>query len=285
MNWFNHGKVDIIVIDRFYRREEVDKLPEHIKNNLRPVVDGLTVEHHRWPNRKEMLFVVQDGEQQRLARWYPLGMQDDVFRQYVYRHGFPDSWGTMAHIRPGMSADYPITSLQRLLPLTTLAEGVAVTVDHLTYPNRLEDGGYNTETEQGCMYVHDDIAIQIDHLLKRDIKPVYLTNWRDERVAIAATEKLQSVRPVSCISPSAVDMLSVLRDSCYAEGLIHPLGYALVYGVRYNDWDLTIPSVEVMISKSGKWLPVVGVDDHNEDLANEIERTGYVRWDIADLKP
>ena len=52
MNWFNHGKVDIIVIDRFYRREEVDKLPEHIKNYLRPVVDGLTVEHHRWPNRQ-----------------------------------------------------------------------------------------------------------------------------------------------------------------------------------------------------------------------------------------
>lgn len=93
MNWFNHGKVDIIVIDRFYRREEADKLPEHIKNNLRSVVDGLTVEHHRWPNRKEMLFVVQDGEQQRLARWYPLGMQDEVFQQYTYRHGFPDSWG------------------------------------------------------------------------------------------------------------------------------------------------------------------------------------------------
>ena len=283
MNWLNHGKVDIIVIDRFYRREEVDKLPEHIKNNLRPVVDGLTVEHHRWPNRKEMLFVVQDGEQQRLARWYPLGMQDEVFQQYTYRHGFPDSWGTMAHIRPGMSADYPITSLQRLLPLTTLAEGVAVTVDHLTYPNRLEDGGYNTETEQGCMYVHDDIAIQIDHLLKRDIKPVYLTGWRDERVAQAASDKLQSVRPVRCISPSAVDMLSVLRDSCCAEGLIHPLGYALVHDV--NQYITSQRSVNVRISKDGDWLPVVGVDEHNEDLANEIERTGYVRWDIADLKP
>lgn len=284
MNWFNHGKVDIIVIDRFYRREEVDKLPEHIKNNLRPVVDGLTAEHHRWPNRKEMLFVVQDGEQQRLARWYPLGMQDEVFQQYTYRHGFPDSWGTMAHIRPGMSPDYPITSLQRLLPLTTLAEGVAVTVDHLTYPNRLEDGGYNTETEQGCMYVHDDIAIQIDHLLKRGIKPVYLTGWRDERVAQAASDKLQSVRPVRCISsPSAVDMLSVLRDSCCAEGLIHPLGYALVHDV--NQYITSQRSVNVRISKDGDWLPVVGVDEHNEDLANEIERTGYVRWDIADLKP
>lgn len=283
MNWFNHGKVDIIVIDRFYRREEVDKLPEHIKNNLRPVVDGLTVEHHRWPNRKEMLFVVQDGEQQRLARWYPLGMQDEVFRQYIYRHGFPDSWGTMAHICPGMSPDYPITSLQRLLPLNTFAEGVAVTVDHLTYPNRLEDGGYNTETEQGCMYVHDNIAIQIDHLLKRGIKPVYLTGWRDERVAQAASDKLQSVRPVRCISPSAVDMLSVLRDSCCAEGRIHPLGYALVHDV--NQCITSQRSVNVRVSKDGDWLPVVGVDDHNEDLVNEIERTGYVRWDIADLKP
>lgn len=283
MDWFNHGKVDIIVVDRFYRREEVDKLPEHIKVNLRPVVDGLTVEHHRWLNRKEMLFVIQDGEQQRLARWYPLGMQDELFQQYVYRHGFPDSWGTMAHIRPGMSVDYPITSLQRLLPLTTFAEGVAVTIDHLTYPNRLEDGGYNTETEQGCMYVHDGIAIQIDHLLKRGIKPVYLTGWRDERVAQAASDKLQSVRPVRRISPSAVDMLSVLRDSCCAEGLIHPLGYALVHDV--NQCITSQRSVNVRVSKDGDWLPVVGVDDHNEDLVNEIERTGYVRWDIADLKP
>lgn len=158
-----------------------------------------------------------------------------------------------------------------------------MTADHLTYPNRLEDGGYNTETEQGCMYVHEDIAIQIDHLLKRDIKPVYLTGWRDERVAQAASDKLQSVRPVRCVSHSAVDMLSVLRDSCCAEGLIHPLGYALVHDV--NQYITSQRSVNVRISKDGDWLPVVGVDEHNEDLANEIERTGYVRWDIADLKP
>lgn len=283
MNWFDHGKVDIIVIDRFYHREEADKLPEHIKVNLRPIVAGLTVEHHRRSKRKEMLFVVQDGEQQRLARWYPLGMQDEVFQRYIYRHGVPDHWDMLAHIRPGMSPDYPIASLQRLLPLSTLAEGVAVTIDQKVYPNLLTDGCYITETEQGCMYVHDDIAIQIDHLLKRGIKPVFMTNWRDERVAIAATEKLQSVRPASRISPSAVDMLSVLRDSCYAEDLIHPLGYALVHDVT----QFIIPqrSVHVRISKDGDWLPVVGVDNHNEDLVSEIERTGYVRWDISDLKP
>ncbi|EKA1377436.1 hypothetical protein OJ570_000262 [Escherichia coli] len=285
MNWFNHGKVDIIVIDRFYRREEVDKLPEHIKNNLRPVVDGLTVEHHRWPNRKEMLFVIQDGEQQRLARWYPLGMQDEVFRQYIYRHGFPDSWGTMAHIRPGMSPDYPITSLQRFLPLNTFAEGVAVTVDHLTYPNRLEDGGYNTETEQGCMYVHDNIAIQIDHLLKRGIKPVYMTTWRDERAARAVYDKLQSVRPVRYDNPSSIDTLRVLRDFSDDLSFIHPLGFVKPAGVRWND-DLQRVEVNIGIrSQQLNWVPVVGVENQTEQLVEDIEHTGYVRWDISDLKP
>lgn len=283
MNWFDHGKVDIIVIDRFYHREEADKLPEHIKVNLRPIVAGLTVEHHRRSKRKEMLFVVQDGEQQRLARWYPLGMQDEVFQRYIYRHGVPDHWDMLAHIRPGMSPDYPITSLQRLLPLSTLAEGVAVTIDQKVYLDPLADGCYVSETEQGCVYIHEDISIQIDHLLKRGIKPVYLTTWRDERAARAASDKLQSVRPVRCINPSAVDMLSVLRDSCCAEGLIHPLGYALVHDVNRCITSQNI--VNVRISKDGDWLPVVGVDDHNEDLVNEIERTGYVRWDIADLKP
>lgn len=279
-------KIDVTLIDRIYRREEVDQLPEHIKANLKPIVDGLAVEHHRWPKRKEMLFVIQDGEQQRLARWYPLGMQDEVFQQYMYRHGFPDGWGMLAHIRPGASADYPIACLERLLPLTTFAEGVAVTIDQKVYPARINafnEGDYDTETEQGCVYVHNDTAIQIEHLLKRDIKPVYLTGWRDARVAQAASDKLQSVRPVRCVSPSAVDMLSVLRDSCCAEGFIHPLGYALVHDV--SQFVTSQRTIKVQIRKDGDWLPVVGVNDHNEDLAREIERTGYVRWDIADLKP
>lgn len=288
MQTTNHEKISVIIIDRIYRREEVDQLPEHIKANLKPIITAMNVEHHQWPKRKETLFVIHADQQQQLARWYPLGMQDTVFQQYLYRHGFPDGWGMLAHVRPGISVDNPVTCLERLLPLTTFAEGVAVTVDQKVYPTRINafnEGDYSTETEQGCMHVHTDTAIQIDHLLKRDIKPVYLTGWRDEHAAIAVTEKLQSVRPVCCISPSAVDTLSVLRESCCAEGLIHPLGYALVQDVRYNDRDYETPSIEVKISKEGNWLPVVGVDIHNEDLAREIERIGYVRWDIADLRP
>lgn len=284
MSWFNQETIEITVIDRIYRREEADQLPEHIKANLRPIVDGLTVEHHRRPKRKETLFVIRDGAQQRLARWYPLGMQDEVFRQYTYRHGFPNGWGMLAHIQPGLSADYPITSLQCLLPVNTLAEGVAVTIDQKVYPNLLTDGCYVTETEQGCVHIHDGIAIQIDHLLKRGIKPVYMTTWRDERAAIAVYDKLQSVRPACRYNPATIDTLSILRDFCSTGSLIHPLGFVKPAGVRWNE-DLQRVEVRIVKQQQLKWVPVVGVEQQTEQLVRDIESVGYVRWDISDLKP
>ena len=160
-----------------------------------------------------------------------------------------------------------------------------MTVDHLTYPNRLEDGGYNTETEQGCMYVNDNIAIQIDHLLKRGIKPVFMTNWRDERAARAVYDKLQSVRPVRRDNPSSIDTLRVLRDFSDDLSFIHPLGFVKPAGVRWND---DLQRVEVNIGKRSQqlnWVPIVGVENQTEQLVEDIEHTGYVRWDISDLKP
>lgn len=155
-----------------------------------------------------------------------------------------------------------------------------MTVDHLTYPNRLEDGGYNTETEQGCMYVHDDIAIQIDHLLKRDIKPVYLTNWRDERVAIAATEKLQSVRLADGSPYNRRDISVLLKE--HDNDIIHPMGFVKATNVCWND---ELHRVEVSVGGLWNWVPVVGVENQTKELVYEIEHTGYVRWDISDLAP
>lgn len=277
-------KIDITIIDRIYRREEVDQLPEHIKANLKPIVTALNAEHHQWMKRKETLFVIQDGEQQQLARWYPLGLQDALLRQYLTHKGQLLGWDYFAHVSQYVVND-PLVSLGRLLPPTTLAQDLVATANHAFYPKPLLQGGYTTETDVGWVYVHDDTALVIEHLQQRNVTPVFMTTWRDERAAVVATEKLQSVRPENYVSPTAVDTLDLLRASCCAEGQIHPLGYALVQNVRYNDWDYEIPNVEVKISKDGDWLPVVGVDVHNEDLAREIERTGYVRWDIADLKP
>ncbi|MFS8300469.1 hypothetical protein ACMG5L_24250 [Escherichia coli] len=276
-------KIDITIIDRIYRREEVDQLPEHIKANLKPIVTALNAEHHHWTNRKEMLFVILDGEQQQLARWYPLGMQDAMLHHHLSHKGQWLGGDYFAHVSQYVVID-PMVSLGRLLPPSTLAKDFVATVDKAFYPNSLlRGGGYTTETDVGWVYVHDDTALVIEHLQHRNVTPVFMTTWRDERAAIAATEKLQSVRPVRYASPAASDTLDLLRTSCCAEGQIHPLGYALVHDVSQFITSQNI--VHVRISKDGDWLPVVGVDVHNEDLVNEIERTGYVRWDIADLKP
>lgn len=275
-------KIDVTLIDRIYRREEVDQLPEHIKANLKPIVTALNAEHHHWTNRKETLFVIQDGEQQQLARWYPLGLQDALLRQYLTHKGQLLGWDYYAHVSQYVVND-PLVSLGRLLPPTTLAKDLVATANHAFYPKPLLQGGYTTETDVGWVYVHDDTALVIEHLQQRNVTPVFMTTWRDERAAIAATEKLQSVRPENYVGSTTVDTLDLLRTSCCAEGQIHPLGYALVHDV--NQFITSQNIVHVRISKDGDWLPVVGVAVHNEDLAREIERTGYVRWDIADLKP
>lgn len=279
----SNDEINTTIIDRVYYRDLVDKLPEHIKANLKPVTNALEVKHHKWPKRKETLFVIGDGKQQQLARWYPLGMQDAMLHHHLSHKGQWLGGDYFAHVSQYVVID-PMVSLGRLLPPSTLAKDFVATVDKAFYPNSLlRGGGYTTETDVGWVYVHDDTALAIEHLQHRNVTPVFMTTWRDERAAIAATEKLQSVRPVRYASPAANDILELLRTSCCAEGLIHPLGYALVHDVT----QFVIPqrSVHVRISKDGDWLPVVGVDDHNEDLVNEIEHTGYVRWDISDLKP
>lgn len=278
----NNDEINTVIIDRVYRRDEVDKLPEHIKVNLKSIVNALEVKHQKWPKRKETLFVIRDGEQHQLARWYPLGMQDAILHHHLSHKGQLLSGDYLAHVSRYVVSG-PMVSLGRLLPPSTLAKDLVATADKAVYPNALLIGGYTTETDVGRVYVHDDTAVMIEHLQHRNVTPVFMTTWRDERAAIAATEKLQSVRPVRYASPAANDTLELLRTSCCAEGLIHPLGYALVYDVI----QFVIPqrSVHVRINNDGDWLPVVGVDDHNEDLVNEIEHTGYVRWDISDLKP
>lgn len=112
-----------------------------------------------------------------------------------------------------------------------------------------------------------------------------MTNWRDERVARAVYDKLQSVRLVRCDNPSTIDTLRVLRDFSDDLSFIHPLGFVKPAGVCWND---DLQRVEVNIGKRTQqlnWVPVVGVEKQTEELVHEIERTGYVRWDISDLKP
>ncbi|MFS8300531.1 hypothetical protein ACMG5L_24615, partial [Escherichia coli] len=79
----SNDEINTTIIDRVYYRDLVDKLPEHIKANLKPVTNALEVKHHKWPKRKETLFVIGDDKQQQLARWYPLGMQDAMLHHHL----------------------------------------------------------------------------------------------------------------------------------------------------------------------------------------------------------
>ena len=66
------------------------------------------------------------------------------------------------------------------------------------------------------------------------------------------------------------------------DGLVHPLGYALVYDVR---WNMSLQIAEVKIADYGDWLPVISHNPQSEETAERIRDVGYIRWDISDLGP
>lgn len=65
------------------------------------------------------------------------------------------------------------------------------------------------------------------------------------------------------------------------DGLVHPLGYALVYDVR---WNMSLQLTEVKIT-GHEWLPMISRNSQTEEIAERIREIGYVRWDISDLTP
>ncbi|MFS8300528.1 hypothetical protein ACMG5L_24600, partial [Escherichia coli] len=69
-----------VVVNRIYAASDLEKLPQDILDNLKVVVTYITVKDPSTPRREDRLLVIGEGEEQQLAYYHPLGMQDPVFR-------------------------------------------------------------------------------------------------------------------------------------------------------------------------------------------------------------
>ncbi|EKH6014585.1 hypothetical protein O8H94_001147 [Escherichia coli O157] len=268
------------VITRVYHENEIGHLPEHIKVNLRKIVSVCDVEKITWPKPKDRLIEITDGEQRVLAYYHPIGMQNAVFQYYFKEHGGAFARGFYAYVDPDADVfDFKI-SANCLLPTNVLAEGLAATL-YDRYIHEMDSPDFVANSDLGWIHLPADIAEAAKYIRHRNVLPVVMPEWRDSEYGWGLRDKLQSVHLASVKTYSRSDILALLKD--YDEDYIHPMGFLRPNGVCWNE-DLQRVEVNVGGRWRLNWVPVVGVENQTERLVDDIERTGYVRWDISDLK-
>lgn len=268
------------VITRVYHENEIEHLPEHIKANLRKIVSVCDVEKITWPKPKDQLIEIADGEQRVLAYYHPIGMQNDVFQYCFKEHGGAFARGFYAYVDPDADVfDFKV-SANCLLPTNVLAEGLAATL-YDRYIHEMDSPDFIANSDLGWIHLPADIADATKYIRHRNVLPVVMPKWRDRNYGIEITNRLQSVRVANGHAYSRSEIGDLLSE--YDDNLIHPMGFVKATSIDYID---DLRQVKVLIGEAWRchWVPVVGVEKQTEELIHEIARTGYVRWDISDLK-
>lgn len=267
------------VVNRIYDARDLEKLPQNILNNLKVVVKYITVNDPSTPSREDRLLVIGEGNDQQLAYYHPLGMQDPVFRgrmangravnpNYYYAHIDPDHTGQESRIK-----------MLNIIPPYYAGHGVAAALDEHTVIDG-ELARFVAYSDLGWVHLTAEETTYNHQLRRRNVIPYAMTGWKDIELGCDITKRLQRVRP-AMKSLRSEDVRGLL--TMYAQdGLVHPLGYALVYDVR---WNMSLQLTEVKITGHGEWLPMISRDSQTEEVAERIREIGYVRWDISDLAP
>lgn len=267
------------VVNRIYDARDLEKLPQNILNNLKVVVKYITVNDPSTPSREDRLLVIGEGNEQQLAYYHPLGMQDPVFRgrmangravnpNYYYAHIDPDHTGQESRIK-----------MLNLIPPYYAGHGVAAALDEHT----VIDGDmvrFVAYSDLGWVHLTAEETTHNHQLRRRNVIPYAMTGWKDIELGCDITKRLQRVRPA--VKSLRSEDLRGLLTMYNQDGLVHPLGYALVYDVR---WNMSLQITEVKITGHGEWLPMISRDSQTEEVAERICEIGYVRWDISDLAP
>ena len=268
------------VVNRIYDARELEKLPQNILNNLKVVVKYITVKDPSTPSREDRLLVIGEGKEQQLAYYHPLGMQDPVFRgrmaegrsvspSYYYAHIDPDHTGQESRIK-----------MLNFIPPYYAGHGVAAALDEHTVIES-ELARFVAYSDLGWVHLTASETTHTHQLRRRNVIPYAMTGWKDIELGYDITKRLQRVRPAVSGSPRSEDVKGLLT-MYNQDGLVHPLGYALVYDVR---WNQSLQITEVKIADYGDWLPVISRNPQIEETAERICEVGYVRWDISDLAP
>lgn len=268
-----------VVVNRIYDARDLEKLPQDILDNLKVVVTYITVKDPSTPRREDRLLVIGEGDEQQLAYYHPLGMQDPVFRgrmaegrpvkpSYFYAHIDPDHTGQESRIK-----------MLNVLPPYYAGHGVAVALDE----HAVLDGEgvrFAAYSDLGWVHLTAEETTHNHQLRRRNVIPYAMTGWKDIELGYDITKRLQRVRPAmkSLRSEDVRGLLMMYNQ----DGLVHPLGYALVYDVR---WNMSLQIAEVKISDYGDWLPAISRNPQSEETAERIRDVGYIRWDISDLGP
>lgn len=269
------------VITRVYHENEIPNLPEHIKANLKKVVSVCNVEKITWPKPKDQLIEIVDGGQRVLAYYHPIGMQNDAFLYCFKEHSGAFARNHYAYVDPNADVfDFKIGA-KCFLPLDVLAEGLAATL-YDPYIHEIDGSDVIANSDLGWMHLSAELAEAAKYIRHRKVLPVVMPKWRDRNYGCEMTDKLQSVRLADGCPYNRRDISVLLKE--HDNDIIHPMGFVKPKNVGWND---ELRRVEISVGGLWRWewIPVVGVENQTEQLVEEIEHTGYVRWDISDLKP
>lgn len=267
------------VVNRIYAASDLEKLTEDILNNLKPVVSYITVKDPSTPSREDRLLVIGEGEEQQLAYYHPLGMQDPVFRGRMANGRSLQPNCFYAHIDPDHTGQESRIKMLNVIPPYYAGHGVAAALDEHTVIEG-ELARFVAYSDLGWVHLTAEETTHNHQLRRRNVIPYAMTGWKDIELGYDVTKRLQRVRP-AMKSLRSEDVRGLL--TMYAQdGLVHPLGYALVYDVR---WNMSLQLTEVKITGHGEWLPMISRNSQTEEVAERIREIGYVRWDISDLAP
>lgn len=267
------------VVNRIYDARDLEKLPENILNNLKVIVKYITVKDPSTSSREDRLLVIGEGKEQQLAYYHPLGMQDPVFRGRM-AEGRPVKPGYFyAHIDPDHTGQESRIKMLNVIPPYYAGHGVAAALDEHTVIDG-ESVRFVAYSDLGWVHLTAEETTHNHQLRRRNVIPYAMTGWKDIELGYDITKRLQRVRPAmkSLRSEDVRGLLTMYNQ----DGLVHPLGYALVYDVR---WNQSLQITEVKITGHGEWLPVISRGPQIEETAERIREEGYTRWDISDLAP
>lgn len=267
------------VVNRIYAVSDLEKLTEDILNNLKPVVSYIMVKDPSTPSREDRLLVIGEGEEQQLAYYHPLGMQDPVFRGRMANGRSLQPNCFYAHIDPDHTGQESRIKMLNVIPPYYAGHGVAAALDEHTV---IEGDAvrFVAYSDLGWVHLTAEETTYNHQLRRRNVIPYAMTGWKDIELGYDITKRLQRVRPAmkSLRSEDVRGLLTMYNQ----DGLVHPLGYALVYDVR---WNMSLQITEVKITGHGEWLPMISRISQTEEVADLIREIGYVHWDISDLAP
>ena len=266
------------VVNCVYDARDIEILPDSISKNLKAIVKYIVVEDPA-SDRKDLLLVIKDDKKQQLAYYHPLGIQDFDFREHIAHYDAIGPNCYYAHVDPDHTG--PESRIKMLEEVSSEFAGCGV-VAMLDEPTVIDGESPRpvAYSDRGWVHLTTKDSIDISRSLRRDGNPCVMTGWESIELGKVITKRLRRVRAVLSKTSYEEDVRGLL-ETYNQDGLVHPLGYALVYDVR---WNSDLQTVEVMITQEGKWLPVISRTDLlSEETVEDIREVGYTRWDIADL--